>query len=111
MRVAGRAPDDPAPKRIKRRKKKKRSKKKGHVVVKKSYPVRKYKEVVEVDDTGYIVEYVLDENTIYEVSKNRFRYLDPPKIDVVPTKTTDLRDEFSSYCGSKKSIKNWLFYV
>lgn len=82
-----------------------------HRPVKRSYPVRKFKYKMPVEDTNYVMEYALNFERVMEVSKNRFDIHSEPKIAVTVTKATDLRDEFSSYCGDRKAIKNWLFYT
>lgn len=94
------------------RKAKKPKKKKNHKKNKKeAYPVRKFRVRIPVEDSNYVMEYGLLFEKIFEVSRNRFDLLRNPRIEVMPNKTQDLRDEFSSYCGQKKTIKNWLFYV
>ncbi len=91
-----------------RKSKKKRKTTKKH---KKPYPVRKFTGQIPVQDSDYVMEYTLHDDRIYELSKNRFDLYKNPIFEVAPNKTQDLRDEFSSYCGQKKTIKNWLFYV
>lgn len=76
-----------------------------------SFPVRRFRETLPVEGTVYEIEYRLTPDRIYQVSKNRIKYAKEPKIEPMPNKTQDLRDEFSTYCGVKKTIKNWLFYV
>lgn len=89
----------------KKRKLKKKSEKK------KTYPVRRFKETIPIEDTNYVMEYSLSWDKVFELSKNKFKIDRNPKIEVHVTKTADMRDEFNSYCGRKKTIKNWLFYV
>ncbi len=88
---------------------KKRNKKK--VAKAKPFAVRRHKEVVPIKETAYVMEYGLTWDQIYEISKNRFHIDRNPKVEVHVTKASDMRDEFSSYCGQKKTIKNWLFYI
>lgn len=87
-------------------------KRRRHKLKKKQiYQVRRFVGKVPVKNTGYVMEYRLLFDKIFQISKNRFNLQKEPKIEITPTKTQDLRDEFSSYCGQKKTIKNWLFYV
>lgn len=93
------------------RKAKKHKKRASKKKKRESYPVRRLKVKIPVEDTDYVMEYSLLFDKIFEVSRNRFDLNKNPRIEVAANKTQDLRDEFSSYCGQKKTIKNWLFYV
>lgn len=90
---------------------KKRKPKKKAEYKKKTFPVRQFKGTIPVEQTDFVMEYTLSWDQVFEVSKNKFKIDRNPKIEVHVTKTSDMRDEFSSYCGRKKTIKNWLFYV
>lgn len=93
-------------------KKRKRKKKKKKVEKKiRTFAVRKQKTTIPVEDSNYVMEYSLTWDQIYQMSKNHFDHSRLPRIEIAMNKSADLRDEFSSYCGQKKTIKNWLFYV
>ncbi|KAK7584125.1 hypothetical protein V9T40_005088 [Parthenolecanium corni] len=93
------------------RKAKSKKHKKPNKKKKDTYPVRKFKVKIPVEDSNYVMEYSLLFDKIFEVSRNKFDLNKNPKFEVAQNKTQDLRDEFSSYCGQKKTIKNWLFFV
>lgn len=76
-----------------------------------SYAVRRLKETVPVAGVGYVMELSLTSEKIYQLSKNHIKRDEEPKFQVKPNRAQDLKDEFSSYCGEKKKIKNWLYYV
>lgn len=70
------------------------------------------RQVVPIEGTDYVIEYTLSEDKKMEIRKGHFRDISqPPKLDFKSTKSTDLRDEYSAYCGQKKYIKNWLYYA
>ncbi|KAK7584124.1 hypothetical protein V9T40_005087 [Parthenolecanium corni] len=93
------------------KKKRKKKKKKKKIEKVGTFSIRKYRTTIPVVDSNYVMEYGLTWDQIYRISKNRFDHNRMPKIEISMNKNADLRDEFSSYCGQKKTIKNWLFYV
>lgn len=88
--------------------KNKKKKKKKHEPIK--FDFRKFKFVEEVDDK-YVMEYRLTRDEIMSYRKNHFHLERDPKIAVRETKSSELKEEFGTYCGAKKTIKNWLFWV
>lgn len=87
---------------------KKKKKKKTPEPIK--FDFRKFKFVEEVDDK-YVMEYALTPDEIMNYRKNHFQIERVPKIEVRETKSSELKEEFGTYCGVKKTIKNWLYWT
>lgn len=95
-------------KNTKKGKKKKKKKKKPPEPIK--FDFRKFKFVEEVDDK-YVMEYTLTPDEIMSYRKNHFQIEREPIIEVRETKSSELKEEFGTYCGVKKTIKNWLYWT
>lgn len=78
---------------------------------KKKVNLRNFKQQIPIAGTNYMMEVYLAPDIIEKTRKGNIDVSREPKIRVNYTRGADLRDEFSCYCGQKKSIKNWLFYV
>lgn len=91
----------------KRKKHKKKRKKKKEPV---KFKLGKFKFIEEVDD-HYVMEYGLTLDEIMTYRKNHFHLDREPEIMVRETKSSEMKEEFGTYCGVKKTIKNWLFWV
>ncbi|KAL6958497.1 hypothetical protein U1Q18_051078 [Sarracenia purpurea var. burkii] len=70
----------------------------------------KHKFVESVDDQ-HIMEYGLTKEEIMNYRKHRFNISNQPLVEVKMNKTAEMKEEFGTYCGIKKTIKNWLYYV
>ncbi len=90
----------------KKKKKKKKTKKKEPI----KFELVKFKFVEPVDD-NYVMEYGLPPDEIMDYRKNQFHIERDPKILIRETKSSELKEEFGTYCGVKKTIKNWLYWV
>lgn len=73
--------------------------------------LREFKQEIPIEGMNYVMEVVLEQQLIENTRVGNIDFRKDPKFAVKTTKTTDLRDEFSSYCGQRKGIKNWLFQV
>lgn len=73
--------------------------------------LRDFTERIAIEGTDYVMEMYLAPDIIENTRKYNIDITKQPKI--VPNSTTaaDMRDEYSTYCGQRKSIKNWLYYV
>lgn len=100
------APTKPFRSKKDKKKKKKKKKKKEPT----HFELRNFKFIEEVDDQ-YVMEYRLTLDEIMEFRKNHFQLEKEPKIMVRDTKASELKEEFGTYCGVKKTIKNWLYWV
>lgn len=74
------------------------------------FELAKCKFTRRVDD-DFVMEYRLRPEDIMKYRKNHFHVFKEPRIEVRATKTSELKEEFGNYCGVKKSIKNWLYWV
>lgn len=90
---------------------KNKKKPKPKVEKKKKVNLRNFKQQIPIAGTNYMMEVYLAPQMIEKTRKGNIDVSREPKIRVNYTRGADLRDEFSCYCGQKKSIKNWLFYV
>lgn len=71
----------------------------------------KFKFVEEIDK-DHIMEYGLSEDEIMSYRKHNFKLSKPPIYEVRTTKSSEMKEELSSYCGkNRKTIKNWLYWV
>lgn len=91
----------------KKNKQKKKKKKKPEPI---KFDFRKFKYVEPVDDE-YVMEYALTPDEIMNYRKNHFQIERDPRIEVRDTKSSELKEEFGTYCGIKKTIKNWLYWT
>ncbi len=90
--------------------KKKRKGKGGPKPVK--LKLNEYRHQESIEGTPYVMEYVFSKDQLFKFRRGKYKDLyREPKIEIVPTKCSEMRDEFSAYCGTRKTIKNWLFYV
>lgn len=70
----------------------------------------KIRYIIPVGD-NIIMEYKLPQDDIMKIRKNNIQFIKNPKIEVRHTKSTVLKEEFSSYCGISDRHKKWLHYI
>lgn len=70
----------------------------------------KFKFVEPIDD-DHVMEYGLSEQEIMNYRRRHFKVENPPIFEVRTNKTSEMKEEFGTYCGIKKTIKNWLYWV
>lgn len=87
--------------------KKKKSKKKSKVAAQ----VATYVEHESIDGTEHNIVFRLDRDQVMEVRRGKFAYRREPKIPVRENKAFEYRESHSSYCGERKTLKNWLYFV
>ncbi len=91
--------------------KKKKKKQKKKMEPKKKVNLRKFKQEIPITGTDYSMELYLGPEIIDKTRMGKFDITKEPHIRVNYNKSADLRDEFSSYCGMRKKLKNWLYYT
>lgn len=70
----------------------------------------KVKYVIPVGD-NIIMEYKLPQDEIMKIRKTNIQFIRNPRIEVRHTKSTVLKEEFSSYCGIRHRHTTWLYYI
>ncbi|XKL68891.1 hypothetical protein PGB90_006660 [Kerria lacca] len=90
---------------------KKKRKKKNQAQLPKKVNLRNFTQKIPVTGTNYTMELYLGPEIIDRTRKGKFNIAKEPKIEISTNRSSDLRDEFASYCGQKKKLKNWLYYV
>lgn len=65
----------------------------------------------KIPSLGISFKFVLTPEEKMYLRRQHFRIHAEPVIPVQPTKTSELKEEFSSYCGRRAKIRNWLFYA
>lgn len=86
----------------------KKSKKKNH---KQKAHLRDFKQIIPIEGTNYTMEIILERELIDKTRAGNIDISKEPLHEVKANKVSDLRDEFTAYCGQKRYIKNWLFQV
>lgn len=89
-------------------KKKKSSKRKDTKIRTK---VAGYVDYQNVDGTDHNIIIRLGADQIMNVRRGRFPFQRDPKIPVKENKAFECRESHSSYCGVRKTLKNWLYFV
>lgn len=92
-------------KRVKKGKKTKRKPKKQKA------NLRGFRQQIPIEGTDCTMEIILEPELIEKTRTGNIDFTKAPLREVRTNKATDLRDEYSAYCGQKKYIKNWLFQV
>lgn len=65
----------------------------------------------KIPSLGISFKFVLTPEEKMHLRRQHFRMHAEPLIPVQSTKSSEMKEEFSGYCGRKQKLRNWLFYV
>lgn len=65
----------------------------------------------KIPSLGISFKFVLTPEEKMYLRRQHFRIHTDPRIPVQATKSSELKEEFSSYCGRRAKLSNWLYYA
>lgn len=65
----------------------------------------------KIPSLGISFKFVLTPEEKMQLRRRNFRIHTQPIIRVQSTKSSELKEEFNSYCGQRQKVRNWLFQV